>query len=225
MPTAPNTPSTPTFGGFSLTPSPTKTNTNNTNTQSIDESTPFIAASDGNLQLLQQSIQHLSITNIHTHADTNGLTLLHSASSYNQIEIMRWLLRAVNNNNSGNVNVNVNAKDNDGDTPLHHCDNIEAVKVLIEEGNADYTIQNEEGNTVLEMKEEELREYYMSNQQGGWEGTDGVKGGDCDSDSDEDVENLKKIVEYLRKLVGKTSTGTGTSNDLGVIGEDDEIMQ
>ncbi len=148
----------------------------------IDESTPFVAASDGDLYLLQQSLTQLSV-NVNI-ADSNGLTPLHSASSYNQIEVMRWLFTQ---------NANVNARDSDGDTPLHHCDNIEAVKVLIEEGCADYRIKNEEGNDVLEVKEEELREYFCN-----------TKEEDMDSD-DEDVENLKKITNYLRELRSRST--------------------
>ncbi len=109
----------------------------------------------------------------------NGLTPLHSASSYNQIEVMRWLFTQ---------NVNVDAGDNDGDTPLHHCDNVEALTVLIEEGRADFTVKNNDGQNVLEMKEEELREYYSSRREE-----------EEDSD-DEDLDNLKKIIQYLRRL-------------------------
>ena len=96
---------------------------------------------------------------------------------------MRWLFTQ---------NVNANARDSDGDTPLHHCDHLEAVKVLIEEGHADYRIKNDEGNDVLEGKEEELREYYCN-----------TKEEDMDSD-DEDVENLKKITNYLRDLKSRS---------------------
>ena len=168
-------PSAPPIFGFATSPQSSSQPPTN-----IDESTPFIAASDGDLHLLQQSLTHLSASvNI---ADSNGLTLLHSASSYNQIEVMRWLFTQ---------NANVNARDSDGDTPLHHCDNVEAVKVLIEEGRADYRIKNEEGNDVLEVKEEELREYFCN-----------TKEEEMDSD-DEDVENLKQITMYLRDLKGR----------------------
>jgi ankyrin repeat protein len=157
--------------GFASSPS-------NQPRQQIDDSTPFVAASDGDLQLLQQSLTHLSL-NVNI-ADSNGLTPLHSSSSYSQLEIMRWLFTQ---------NANVNARDNDGDTPLHHCDDVEPIKVLIQEGKANYTIKNEEGNTVLEAKEEELREYYAS-----------TRDDEMDSDDEDDVDNLKKIIKYLKEI-------------------------
>ena len=160
----------------------------------IDESTPFIAASDGDLTLLQQSLTHLSINaNI---ADTNGLTPLHSASSYNQIEVMKWLFTQQQQQQQPHVTI-INAVDNDGDTPLHHCDQLEAVMLLVSAG-ADYTIRNKDGDTVLETKEEELREYYSSNDCTTF-------GGDVDDlEDDEEVVNLNKIIKYLRGLSKKS---------------------
>jgi|EP00979_Chaetoceros_neogracilis_P001950 ankyrin repeat protein len=141
----------------------------------IDSSTPFIAASDGDLALLQQSLRHLSVPA--TVTDTNGITPLHSAASYNQIEVMRWLF---------NQNVNVNAKDNDGDAPIHHCDTMSAAKILMEEGKADYKITNNEGKTVVQVKEEELKE-------------SGKAMEEEDSD-DEDMKALDELVGYLKSL-------------------------
>ncbi len=172
--------SAPPIFGFSSSP---QSNSSRALASSIDDSTPFIAASDGDLLLLQQALTHLSL-NVNI-SDSNGLTPLHSASSYNQIEVMRWLI---------SQNVDVNARDSDGDTPLHHCDNVEAVKVLIEEGNADCRIKNDEGNDVLEVKEEELREYYCNTTEE-----------EMDSD-DEDVENLKKITNYLKDVKSRLSS-------------------
>jgi ankyrin repeat protein len=170
----------PTFGFVS---SPSNAQSTYTTSQTIDESTPFIAASDGDLPLLQHALITLNIP-VNT-ADSNGLTLLHSAASYNQIEIMSWLFTQ--------QSIDVNAKDNDGDTPLHHCDNLQAMKMLIEEGKANWKIDNDEGNNVLEMKEEELREIFVSN-----------KEEDIDSD-DEDVENLQEIIKYLKELGNRSS--------------------
>lgn len=170
----------PTFGFAS---SPSNAQSTYTTSQTIDESTPFIAASDGDLPLLQHALLTLNIP-VNT-ADSNGLTLLHSAASYNQTEIMSWLFTQ--------QSINVNAKDNDGDTPLHHCDNVQAMKTLIEEGKADWKVENDEGNNVLEMKEDELREIFVSNNEE-----------DIDSD-DEDVESLKEIIKYLKELESSSS--------------------
>jgi ankyrin repeat protein len=141
----------------------------------IDESTPFVAASDGDLTLLQKSLVQLNVPPGVT--DDNGLTPLHNAVSYNQAEVIRWLL---------GQNVNVDAQDSDGDTPLHHCDNIEAAKILIQEGKASYMIQNSEGKTPLQLKEEELKE-----------ALDAMDEGDSD---DGDTENLDKLIGYLKSL-------------------------
>ena len=141
----------------------------------IDSSTPFIAASDGDLALLQQSIAHLSVPA--TITDTNGITPLHSAASYNQIEVMRWLFAQ---------NVDVNAPDNDGDAPIHHCDTMSAAKILLEEGKADYKIINNEGKTALQVKEDELNEMGNTMEE-------------ADSD-DEDMKALDELVGYFKSL-------------------------
>jgi ankyrin repeat protein len=145
----------------------------------IDASTPFVAASDGDLDLLKQSLAHLSIPV--TISDSNGLTLLHSAASYDQREIMEWLLLT--------QNVNVNAKDNDGDTPLHHCDQVNAARMLIDEGKADYRIKNNEGQTALDLKKEELQEL-----------KDSMEEDDENGDVDDDLEALEELVQYLSSL-------------------------
>lgn len=139
----------------------------------IDESTPFIAASDGDLNLLELSLKTLNVSP--TLTDDNGLTPLHNAASYNQHEIIRWLL---------NQNVNVNAQDSDGDTPLHHCDHLNAAQILIEEGKADNKLKNNDGKTPLELKEDELKEMTEMDE----------------DDDDDDAENLKQLVQYLKAL-------------------------
>ena len=158
-------------------------------TTTIDESTPFIAASDGNLPLLIESLTKLSLPI--TISDSNGLTLLHSAASYNQIHILKWIFEQQQERQS-NVIININVKDNDGDTPLHHCDTLSAVKCLIEDGGADWKVENNDGDNVLDMKEEELREYYCSD-----ENRNGI---DDDDDDEEDIQQLKLIIKYLKGL-------------------------
>jgi ankyrin repeat protein len=152
-------------------------NNNNASVPSveIDSSTPFIASSNGELALLQQSLSHLSVPA--TVADSNGLTPLHSAASYNQVHVMRWLFTQ---------NVDINARDSDGDTPLHHCDNVSAARILVEEGKADYRSKNNEGKTALEVKQEEAIEM--------------ESGMDEDIDDDEDVKNLDELIGYLKSL-------------------------
>jgi len=176
-----------------IQPSAFASNTNiytNTNTI-IDSSTPFLAASDGNLPLFQQSLSHLSIDA--TISDTNGLTPLHSAASYNQIHVMKWILTNSSQSPSQNNNkVDVNARDSDGDTPLHHCDHVEAARILVELGNADFMMKNEDGYTALQVKEEELKEI--------------LEDDDGEDSDDEDCVNLKKLIEYLREIENLVNT-------------------
>lgn len=139
----------------------------------IDESTPWVAAGDGDLALLQTSITQLGLSP--NAADSNGFTFLHAACGYGRVEVIQWLLGL----NKDTVVIDVNAKDGDGDTPLHHCDDVESAKMLIEAG-ADRTIQNDDGKTALEVKEEEMKE-----------------GDEEDDSDDEDRAKLKDLVAYL----------------------------
>eukprot|EP00561_Arcocellulus_cornucervis_P001692 CAMPEP_0185814230 /NCGR_PEP_ID=MMETSP1322-20130828/13320_1 /TAXON_ID=265543 /ORGANISM="Minutocellus polymorphus, Strain RCC2270" /LENGTH=190 /DNA_ID=CAMNT_0028510991 /DNA_START=47 /DNA_END=619 /DNA_ORIENTATION=+ len=142
----------------------------------VEPSTPYIAAGDGNLELLQTALQALSLPA--NAADPNGFTFVHAAAAYNRLAVLRWLFIQ--------DGVDVNAQDADGDTPLHHCDEVEAAKCLVEEGNADINIKNANEYTAREAKEEELLE-----------DQDGEEEEDSD---DEDRIAMKALVEYLKSL-------------------------
>eukprot|EP00580_Thalassiosira_gravida_P005229 CAMPEP_0201655906 /NCGR_PEP_ID=MMETSP0493-20130528/46253_1 /ASSEMBLY_ACC=CAM_ASM_000838 /TAXON_ID=420259 /ORGANISM="Thalassiosira gravida, Strain GMp14c1" /LENGTH=163 /DNA_ID=CAMNT_0048132505 /DNA_START=23 /DNA_END=514 /DNA_ORIENTATION=- len=155
-----------TFGGFQAQPS---------STAQVDASTPWVAAGDGDLQLLQTSIQQLNLTP--NSRDGNGFSFLHAACGYCRVNVIAWLL--------SNKDVDVNLRDGDGDTALHHCDDAVSAKMLIE-GGADAQLTNNEGKTALQVKEEELHE-----------------GDEEEDDSDdEDREKLKELVTYLKSLTG-----------------------
>lgn len=140
----------------------------------IDESTPWVAAGDGDLSLLQSSITQLGL--FPNAADSNGFTFLHAACGYGRTEVIQWLLGL---NKQDSIVIDVNAKDGDGDTPLHHCDDVDTAKILIEAG-ADPTIKNGDGKTALEVKLDDLDE-----------------GDDEDDSDDEDRSKLKELVEFL----------------------------
>ena len=142
----------------------------------IDESTPWVAAGDGDLTLLQTSIAQLGLAP--NAADSNGFTFLHAACGYGRLEVMQWLIGL----NKDSVVIDVNARDGDGDTPLHHCDDVDSAKMLTEAG-ADHTIKNSDGKTALEVKQEDLQE-----------------GDEEDDSDDEDRTKLKDLVEYLKSL-------------------------
>ena len=147
----------------------------------IDQYTPYIAASEGNLGLLKRALDILQAPI--SLKDDNGLTLVHSAASYNQLEILEWLLCEEEHAHV----VDVNARDSDGDTPLHHCDSVDAARFLIEVGRANYSIKNDSGLTVLEVKEQELQEYIEEE-------------GEQDDDDDSQMGNLRELVFYLKSL-------------------------
>lgn len=150
------------FGGFQAQPSPPA---------EIDASTPWVAAGDGDLQLLQTSIKQLGLSP--SSCDENGFSFLHAACGYCRVGVIQWLL-------SNNVNVNI--RDADGDTALHHCDDAISAKLLME-GGADHQLTNDEGKNPLQVKEEEFHE------------------GDIENESDdEDREKLKELVTYLKSL-------------------------
>jgi hypothetical protein len=154
------------FGGFAQA----STFVANDDEQVIEASTPWMAASEGNLALLQASLTKLNLP--FKAADENGYTLLHAAAAYNQIAAMGWLLQQ--------DNVDVNAKDSDGDTPLHHVDKKEAAEYLIEVAKANPNEVNEEGKTALVSKEEDLIEMME------------------EEDEDDDVTALRELVAYLK---------------------------
>ena len=160
---------TPGFGGFQA---------KSTQPTEIDASTPFVAAADGDLTLLKSSIKQLNLSP--NAKDSNGFTLLHAACGYSRIEVINWLLDL---NNIESTIIDVNARDSDNDTPLHHCDDVESARILIEKGGADHQLTNNEGKTPLQSKEAELEE-----------------DDDDDDSDDEDREKLKQLVVYLKSL-------------------------
>lgn len=140
----------------------------------IDSSTPWMAASEGNKILMQHSLTTLSLPV--TAADENGYTLLHAASSYNQMEILQFLL---------NNNANVNAADNDGDTALHYAGNTHTAQFLVQVAKANPNQVNAEGKTALQAKQEEISEMMQD---------------EDIEDDDDDLENLKGVVNYLSNI-------------------------
>jgi ankyrin repeat protein len=143
--------------------------------QPIDSSTPWMAASEGNLALLQTALTALNLPL--SAADENGYTLVHAAASYNKIAVLQHLLA------SGQVNVH--AADNEGDSSLHYAGNVEACKLLVEVGQVNPRQANAAGKTALEAKQEELKEMMED---------EGME------DDDEELEMLKGAVAYLSSL-------------------------
>ena len=139
----------------------------------MDSSTPWMAASEGNLDLLQASLTTLNLPV--TAADENGYTLLHAASAYAQLPVMEWLL---------SQRVPVNAVDNDGDTPLHHVEDIDAARLLIEVCKADPMPVNAAGKTPVQVKQDDLDELME----------------DDDDDDSDDAAKLRVLIDYFASV-------------------------
>lgn len=104
----------------------------------------WVAAADNKIDLVKSLIESGKYTS--NSADPNGFTPIHAAASYSNIELLRYLL-----NHGGNPNI----QDSDGDTPLHHCENLDVIKILIKEFNANYKIKNNDNLNVKEYFIEE----------------------------------------------------------------------
>ena len=156
----------------------------------IDASTPWIAAADGNLPLLQQALPQLHLT-VATAVDERGYTLLQAAASYSQLAVLRWLVRELQQQqqtvppSAGSTNMIINAVDEDGDSALHYASTAAAAQFLVEEAGVDAGLCNGAGLTALEAKRRELEELLQE------EDTE---------DDDVDVVDLKGIVAYLESL-------------------------
>lgn len=167
-------------------PGPPATSQDSThNTTPIDASTPWMAASEGNLSLLQSSLAMLQLPP--TMADENGYTLLHAAASYNQIATMEYLLRQIMTHPASSPADYVNASDQDGDTALHYAGSVDSARFLVQHCQANASQVNRQHKTPLEAKRDELNELMQDEEAD-------------DDDDEEDVETLKALVEYLAGL-------------------------
>jgi hypothetical protein len=152
----------------------------------VDASTPWVAAADGNLPLLQRALHLLNLT-VAAADDNQGYTLLQAAASYGQIPVLTWLLSQVQAKVAGVPDVTqlANAVDRDGDSALHYAGTAATARFLVVEAGIDVRLRNSVGLTALEAKRRELEEIM------------------CDEDFEEDdVDYLhaKEIVEYLQSL-------------------------
>lgn len=143
----------------------------NTSSASIDTSTPFVAAADGNLPLLQQALRDLKMSV--NQADENGYTLLHASASYSQLPVMQWLLEQ---------KVDVQAVDQEGDSALHYASTVDACRLLLQTGIR-VDLRNNEGHTALESKEHELLQEQEDE--------------DEYDENDPDIVALKAVIQFL----------------------------
>jgi hypothetical protein len=74
--------------------------------------------------------------------DEHGYSLLHAASSYNHLDLLRALVQE--------FHVDVNLLDEDGETCLFVAESVEVARCLVEELGVDKTIRNQDGLTAEE---------------------------------------------------------------------------
>jgi ankyrin repeat protein len=140
----------------------------------IDSSTPWVAASDGNLPMLQTALAQLNLGV--TASDENGYTLLQAAASYSQIAVMQWLL--------AQNSLLIHAVDGEGDSALHYASTEIACRILVD-ANIDSNVRNQSGRTALETKMEELNELIQEEDY---------------EETDEDAMELRRVVSFLTSL-------------------------
>lgn len=107
----------------------------------------WVAASDGRQDLVEKFLNENATLTANS-KDPNGYTPIHAAAAYGHVDLLRKLCKDY----GGDINV----KDSDGDTPLHHCEDANTAKVIIEELNGDATLTNNEGMTPLAVFEEDM---------------------------------------------------------------------
>jgi uncharacterized protein len=108
---------------------------------------PFILAAntpepDPRLLPLLQSKPELA-----SQQDAHGYSLLHAASSYNHLDLIRALVK--------DFNVDVNLKDEDGETCLFVAETVDMSKCLVEELAIDVSVKNADDMTAAEKIESE----------------------------------------------------------------------
>jgi uncharacterized protein len=108
------------------------------------QSNPFLLAADNSPELLPLLRRHHSLA---LAQDDHGYSLLHAATSYNHLDLLRSLLVE--------FNVPVDLKDEDGETALFVCETVECARLLVEGFHADISVKGEDGKTAWERIETE----------------------------------------------------------------------
>ncbi|CAH2351481.1 ankyrin repeat-containing protein [[Candida] railenensis] len=104
----------------------------------------WIAAADNEIEVVKK---HLESGDFGANSkDPNGYTPIHAAASYGNLDLLRLLISS-----GGDINI----QDNEGDTPLHHVEDLQVAKALIEEFQADWKLKNGDGQTPGEYIQEE----------------------------------------------------------------------
>lgn len=96
-------------------------------------------------------LTHLSAhPHLASKADRSGYSLLHAAASYNQLDLLRTLVRT--------YNVSPDITDSEGETPLFAAETVTAAKCLVEDLGADVDRKNEEGVSAEDNARENVED-------------------------------------------------------------------
>lgn len=100
---------------------------------------PFLLAADNSPALLPLLRDNPALASAQ---DDHGYSLVHAASSYNHLDMLRALVRE--------FHVDANLKDEDNETALFVVETVDAARVLVEELGADVAHRGLEGLTAAE---------------------------------------------------------------------------
>ncbi|KAI8336642.1 ankyrin repeat-containing domain protein [Chlamydoabsidia padenii] len=102
----------------------------------------WVAAGDGQLDRVKELVESGAEVNA---KDNFGYTPIHAAVSYNQKEVLDYLL-----NNGGDINV----EDFEKDTPLYVCETVDMAKFILDRG-ANPSHKNQDGISPAQTANEE----------------------------------------------------------------------
>lgn len=105
---------------------------------------PFLLAADNSPALLPLLRENPELA---SGQDEHGYSLVHAATSYNHIELLRALIH--------DFQVDVNIKDEDGETALFVAETVDAARCLVEELGADIHVKGSDDMTPKEKIESE----------------------------------------------------------------------
>lgn len=84
--------------------------------------------------------------------DEHGYSLLHAATSYGHLELMRALVQK--------YNVDPNLADEDGESPLFYAESVDVCRCLVEELKADHRVENKDGMIAAQKIQETETDSY-----------------------------------------------------------------
>ena len=106
---------------------------------------PYVLIADGKaLDVLSLLEQDRSIASVQ---DEHGYSLLHAAASYNEVDLLRKLVR--------DYKVDVDVRDQDNETALFSVETVASAKVLVEELGADPLVTGDDGRTPAQAIEDD----------------------------------------------------------------------